>query len=155
MPELELTVNGEDRRAAVAVDAALRDVLRAEFGLTGAKPGCDTGRCGMCTVHLDGEPVKSCLVLAHQAADRDVTTIEGLDDEVPGDGLHPVQQAFIDGFASQCGYCIPGMVMTAAGIVDGADDPSREEIRAAIEGNLCRCTGYRKIVDAIADAAGE
>lgn len=152
MDELELNVNGEEYSAEVEPGRVLRDVLRYELGLTGTKEGCDTGKCGVCTVLLDGEPVKSCLVMAHQAADSEVTTIEGLDDQVE-DQLHPVQQSFVDNFASQCGYCIPGMVMTSVGLLEKHDDPSREEIRSAIDGNICRCTGYRKIVDAVESVA--
>lgn len=148
MDELEMEVNGKEYSEEIDPGRILRDVLRYDLGLTGTKGGCDTGKCGVCTVLLDGEPVKSCLVMAHQAADSEITTIEGLNDQVDEE-LHPVQQSFVDNFASQCGYCIPGMVMTSVGILEEHDDPSREEIRGAIDGNICRCTGYRKIVDAV------
>lgn len=152
MRELQLTINGEDHTEAIEPGVILRDFLRSDVGLTGTKEGCDTGKCGVCTVLLDGEPIKSCLLLAHQAAGKEVTTIEGLDDQVDAD-LHPIQQAFVDSFASQCGYCIPGMVTASVGILDQFEDPSREEIRGALNGNTCRCTGYRKIVDAIESVA--
>lgn len=152
MDELKLKVNGEEYNEEIEPGRILRDVLRYDLGLTGTKEGCDTGKCGVCTVMLDGKPVKSCLVMAHQAADSEITTIEGLNDNIEED-LHPVQQSFVDNFASQCGYCIPGMVMTSVGLLKERDDPSREEIRSAIDGNNCRCTGYRKIVDAVESAA--
>ena len=144
--EFELTINGETHKVDVEPGEVLRDVLREELHLTGTKEGCDTGKCGVCTVLVDGEPVKSCLLLAHQARGSEITTIEGLSDD---DDLHPVQQSFVDNFASQCGYCIPGMIMTSVGLLQDDDDLDREEIRHKIEGNNCRCTGYRKIVDAI------
>lgn len=150
--ELELTINEETYEVDVEPGEVLRDVLREELHLTGTKEGCDTGKCGVCTVLVDGEPIKSCLLLAHQAQGQEITTIEGLSD---GDDLHPVQQSFIDNFASQCGYCIPGMIMTSVGLLQESDDLDREDIRHKIEGNNCRCTGYRKIVDAIEEAAND
>jgi carbon-monoxide dehydrogenase small subunit len=121
--------------------------LRDELNLNGAKLGCETGDCGSCTVLVDGKPVKSCLYLAIKAADRDVLTIEGLKGE---DGkLHPLQEAFIEHFAIQCGYCTPGMILMAKALLDENPDPTEEEVREALTGNLCRCTGYVKIVEAI------
>jgi aerobic carbon-monoxide dehydrogenase small subunit len=125
-------------------------VLREDLGLTGPKEGCGTGDCGACTVHLDGEPVASCLVLALQARGRQVRTIEGL---AGPDGLHPVQAAFVKHGAPQCGFCIPGTIMSAAALLESNHNPTEEEIRYAIAGNLCRCTGYTKFVSAIAEAA--
>lgn len=152
--ELELTINGEPHRDDIEPGTVLRDYLRHEVGLTGTKEGCDTGKCGVCTVLLDGEPVKSCLLLAHQARDSKVTTVEGLD-ALAEDDLHPVQQSFVDNFASQCGFCIPGAIMSAVGMIRQNDDLTREEIRHKLEGNNCRCTGYRKIVDAVEAASNE
>jgi aerobic carbon-monoxide dehydrogenase small subunit len=144
---LAFTVNGKLVHADVPADRTLLRFLRDDLGLTGTKEGCGEGECGACTVLLDGEPVCSCLTLAVQAAGRTVTTIEGLAD---GEGrLHPVQQAFIDAGAIQCGFCTPGMILTTAALV--ADGPAADpgEVRAALAGNLCRCTGYAKIVDAV------
>ncbi|WP_240137407.1 (2Fe-2S)-binding protein [Salinigranum salinum] len=147
--EIVLTLNDEDRALSVEAGQSLRDALRAN-GLTGTKDGCEVGKCGACTVLKDGQAVKSCLVPAHQAAETSVTTIEGL----ATDGeLHPVQDAFIDCFGLQCGYCTPGFVMTTVALLSETPDPSREEIRDELKGNLCRCTGYTKIFDAVEDAA--
>lgn len=143
-------LNGEPASVDVPPDVPLRDVLRESFGLTGVKVGCLSGRCGVCTVHLDGTAVKSCLVMAGKADGRRVTTIEGLADP---DDPHPVQAAFEDHFAAQCGYCTPGFVMTAADYVDDGGAPDRDAIRHAVKGNVCRCTGYEKVVDAIRAAA--
>jgi aerobic carbon-monoxide dehydrogenase small subunit len=145
---LSVTVNGKAVNADVPADRTLLRFLRDDLGLTGTKEGCAEGECGACTVLLDGAPVCSCLTLAVQAAGRAVTTIEGLADQTGR--LHPVQQAFIDAGAIQCGFCTPGMILTATALLaDGATaDPA--EARAAIAGNLCRCTGYAKIVDAMA-----
>jgi aerobic-type carbon monoxide dehydrogenase small subunit (CoxS/CutS family) len=147
---LEFTVNGESTELLVQPYLTLLDVLREELGLTGPKEGCGTGDCGACTVHLDGEPVASCLVLALQARGHEVKTIEGL---AGPDGLHPVQAAFVKHGAPQCGFCIPGTVMAAAALLDSNPSPTEEEIRYAIAGNLCRCTGYTKFVAAIAEAS--
>jgi carbon-monoxide dehydrogenase small subunit len=147
---LEFTVNDEPVEHLVQPYSTLLDVLREDLGLTGPKEGCGTGDCGACTVHLDGEPVASCLVLALQARGRQVRTIEGL---AGPDGLHPVQAAFVKHGAPQCGFCIPGTVMSAAALLESNHNPTEEEIRYAIAGNLCRCTGYTKFVSAIADAA--
>lgn len=144
--KVSFELNGEPVAADVRPDAPLREVLRDEFGLTGVKVGCLSGRCGVCTVHLDGRAVKSCLVMAGKADGREVTTVAGLADD--GD-LHDVQRAFADGFAAQCGYCTPGFVMAAAEYLDDDPDPDRDAIRHALKGNVCRCTGYTKIVDAV------
>jgi carbon-monoxide dehydrogenase small subunit len=147
---IELTVNGERRGADVEPRVLLVQLLREHLGLTGTNVGCDTSSCGACTVLLDGESVKSCTVLAAQADGREVTTVEGLAD---GDELHPVQRAFREHHGLQCGYCTPGMVMAAVGLLRERPNPSEEEIRAALEGNLCRCTGYVNIVRAVRAAA--
>ena len=144
--ELLITVNGDEHHLLVDTRRTLIEVIRGELGLTGTKNGCGAGECGACTVLLDGEPVNSCLVLAHEAAGREVLTIEGL---ASGDALHPVQQAFVSQGAIQCGFCTPGMVMSAKALLDHNPDPSREEILAGLRGNLCRCTGYVKIVEAV------
>jgi carbon-monoxide dehydrogenase small subunit len=148
---LACTVNDESVEVLVRPYLTLLEALRDELGLTGAKEGCGTGDCGACTVHLDGEPVCSCLVLAMQARGRSVRTIEGL---ALGERLHPVQQGFVEHGAPQCGFCIPGMLMSAAALLEENPRPTTEEIRLAIAGNLCRCTGYTKMVAAIAEAAG-
>jgi carbon-monoxide dehydrogenase medium subunit len=144
------TINGRRRRLDDVVHLSLLDALRERAGLTGAKEGCAEGECGACTVWLDGRAVMSCLVPAPQAHGATVTTIEGLGAD---DRLHPVQQAFIDYGAVQCGFCIPGMIMAGAKLVDERRAPSSDEIRTAISGNICRCTGYAKIVAAIEAAA--
>jgi carbon-monoxide dehydrogenase small subunit len=144
---LSLTVNGKEVRADVPADRTLLRFLRDDLGLTGAKEGCAEGECGACTVLLDGEPVCSCLTLAAQADGRAVTTIEGLAD---ADGhLHPVQQAFIDAGAIQCGFCTPGVILTAKALLEAGPATNADEVRTALAGNLCRCTGYAKIVDAV------
>lgn len=147
---LELTVNGVHHELAVAPHRTLVEVLREDLGLTGTKIGCGEGDCGACTVILDGKAVNSCLVLALQANGREVTTIEGL---ARGDRLHPLQQAFVDHGAIQCGYCTPGMILRAHTLLQENPDPSEREVRRGIAGNLCRCTGYHKIVEAVLDAA--
>ncbi|MDD5265008.1 MAG: (2Fe-2S)-binding protein [Candidatus Bipolaricaulis sp.] len=148
--KVRFTVNG--RAATVEADAEMRllDALRDELHLTGTKEGCGEGECGACTVLLDGRPVNSCLVLAAQAEGRDVLTIEGL---AAGPQLHPIQQAFVDAGAAQCGFCTPGFVMSTYALLRDHPAPSDEEILTALEGNLCRCTGYVKIVDAVRRAA--
>ncbi|GAB6908726.1 Carbon monoxide dehydrogenase small chain [Desulfosarcina cetonica] len=143
---IKLTVNDREVEAAVEPNLTLTDFLRYELNLTGTKKGCETGDCGACTVILDGIPVNSCLVLAVQANGRKVETIEGLATE---EGLHPVQDAFVEHGAIQCGFCSPGMIMSAKHLLDKNPKPDEGEIRAAIAGNLCRCTGYQKIIDAI------
>ncbi|MCW5626571.1 MAG: (2Fe-2S)-binding protein [Burkholderiales bacterium] len=144
---LSLTVNGQAVRADVEPRTLLVDFIRDHLRLTGTHIGCDTAQCGACTVHVDGQAVKSCNMLAVQAADRAVTTIEGI---AAADGtLHPMQAAFRDHHGLQCGYCTPGMVMSALDLVASDPAPSRERIREALDGNLCRCTGYQNIVVAV------
>ena len=148
---LSLTVNGVPETLTTTPYRTLLEVLRDDLGLTGAKEGCGTGDCGACTVLVDGAPVNACLMLAGQVADRTVTTVEGLSS---GTTLHPVQEAFAAHGAVQCGFCIPGMLISAVALLDRNPHPTDEEIRWGIAGNLCRCTGYSKIVEAIAAAAG-
>jgi aerobic carbon-monoxide dehydrogenase small subunit len=148
--EITMSVNGESRSAEVEPRQLLVYFLREQLGLTGTVVGCDTSSCGACTVLLDGESVKSCTVLAVQADGHEVTTIEGIG--VNGD-FHPVQQAFHEQHALQCGFCTPGMVMATVALLAESPSPSDEEIRHALEGNLCRCTGYVNIVKAVKAAA--
>jgi carbon-monoxide dehydrogenase small subunit len=148
--EITLTVNGDDYRVQVECDELLVDVLRDKLGLTGTKKGCSTGDCGACTVLLAGRPVTSCLVLATAAEGKPVDTIEGL----ARDGqLHPLQEAFVEHGAIQCGYCTPGLLMAAKALLDGNPNPTEEQVRRGIAGNLCRCTGYTKVVEAILAAS--
>jgi carbon-monoxide dehydrogenase small subunit len=149
--EIELTVNGERRKHDVEPRTLLVQHLRDALGLTGTNVGCDTSSCGACTVHLDGEAVKSCTVLAVQADGHEVLTIEGL--ASPGAPLHPMQQAFHEAHGLQCGYCTPGMVMAAVSLLNDTPNPSEREVREGLEGNLCRCTGYHNIVKAVLAAA--
>lgn len=144
--EITLTVNGKEYTVQVDAELRLVDLLRNHLRLLGTKEGCGKGECGSCTVLMDGKSVASCLILAVQADGADIVTVEGLGG---GDALHPLQDAFIRHGAVQCGYCTPGMLMSAKYLLDTNPRPSREEIRAAIAGNLCRCTGYTKIIDAI------
>ena len=146
MRAIALTVNGTRRELEVEPRQLLVYALREQLGLTGTNVGCDTTSCGSCTVHLDGQSVKSCTVLAVQADGREVTTIEGLSEN--GD-LHPLQRAFQEHHALQCGYCTPGMIMAAASFLEEHPRPSEDEIRHGLEGNLCRCTGYHNIVKAV------
>jgi carbon-monoxide dehydrogenase small subunit len=148
---LALAVNGTRHEVAIDTHRTLLDLLRDDLGLTGTKQGCGEGDCGACVVLLDGVPVNSCLVLAAEAEERDVLTIEGV---AQGTSLHPVQQAFLDVGAVQCGFCTPGMVLVAKSFLDRNPSPTATEVRAAISGNLCRCTGYQKIVQAVLVAAG-
>jgi carbon-monoxide dehydrogenase small subunit len=148
--EIELCINGRGHALEVKVNRTLLDVLRDDLGLTGTKEGCSAGDCGACTVLLDGKPVNSCLVLAVEAQGREVTTVEGLGQ---GEQLDPLQEAFIQEGAVQCGFCSPGMLLTAKGLVAENPHPSEEEVRKAIAGNLCRCTGYVRIVRAILKSA--
>lgn len=148
---LVLTVNGERHELAIAPDATLLRVLREDLGLRGAKRGCDTSACGCCTVHVNGKAVYACAVYAMSVADSEITTIEGLG---VGDALDPLQDAFIRAGAVQCGFCTCGMIMSARQLLAEVPHPDEEQIRHAIAGNLCRCTGYAKIVDAIRMAAG-
>jgi carbon-monoxide dehydrogenase small subunit len=147
---IALTVNGERHELEVEPRLLLVHLIRDRLGLTGTHVGCDTSNCGACTLHLDGEAVKSCTVLAVQADGSEVTTIEGMAD---GERLHPLQEAFWNDHALQCGYCTPGMIMAAADLLARNPDPSEEEVRRGLEGNLCRCTGYHNIVKAVLDAA--
>jgi carbon-monoxide dehydrogenase small subunit len=144
------TINGRSHRLSVATQKTLLDLLRDDLGLTGTKCGCGIGECGACTVLLDGEPVNSCLVLAPQIHGREVTTVEGL--ARPGH-LHPLQESFMDHDAVHCGFCTPGCLMSARALLDRNSHPTECEIRTAISGNLCRCSGYQQIVDAIEKAA--
>jgi carbon-monoxide dehydrogenase small subunit len=148
--EIAIDVNGERRSARVPAETTLLQALRDCFHLTGAKLGCDAGDCGACTVLLDGMAVNACLVLAGQANGRQVLTIEGLADRRR---LHPIQQAFEENGALQCGFCGPGMIMSAKALLDETLTPTKDDIRAALAGNLCRCTGYTKIVEAVEEAA--
>jgi len=147
---MRIKVNGQEHEITVEPGRTLLDVLRYELGLTGTKEGCSTGSCGSCTVLLDGEAVNSCLVFAVEVEGKEITTIEGL---AQRDKLHPLQQAFIDEGAVQCGFCTPGVILTAKAFLDTNPNPDESQIRQAIAGNLCRCTGYDKIVRAIMRAA--
>ena len=150
MNQIKLTVNGKTQEVAVNPWDTLLDVIREELGLTGTKEGCGLGECGACTVIMNGKTVNSCLVLAMEADGKEITTIEGLS---KGDKLHPVQQAFIDEGGLQCGFCTPGMVISAKALLDENPNPSDEEIRRGISGNFCRCTGYTKIIKSVKAAA--
>ncbi len=143
---ITLTVNQKKYELAVSPNTALIDLLRDELNLMGAKEGCGIGECGACTVLLDGKAVSSCVMLAVEADGCEIGTIEGLETET---GLHPIQEAFVEKGAIQCGFCTPGMILSAKGLLDKNPEPSEKEIRTAISGNLCRCTGYQKIVEAI------
>jgi carbon-monoxide dehydrogenase small subunit len=147
---VRLTVNGAAHAVTVEPRRTLADVLREELGLTGTHVGCEHGVCGACTVLWDGEPVRSCLLLAVQVDGASLTTVEGLAD---GDRLHPIQEAFWANHGLQCGFCTPGLLLTAKALLEANPDPSEDEIREAIGGNLCRCTGYHFIVQAIEAAA--
>lgn len=147
---IQLRVNGELHEVMVEPWKTLLQVIRGDIGLTGAKEACGTGECGACTVLVNGKPVNSCLVLAVEAQGKDILTIEGL---APRDKLHPLQDAFIKRGAIQCGFCTPGMLLSAKALLDDNPQPTEEEIRDAISGNLCRCTGYNKIVEAIFEVA--
>lgn len=149
---IRLRVNGEEQEILFHSYKTLLEVLREDLNLTGTKHGCELGECGACAVLVDGEPVLSCLTLALECEGRSIETVEGL---AQGTKLHPLQAAFADCGGSQCGYCTPGMLMTAKALLEAEPDPSRERIRVAISGNLCRCTGYQQIVDAIERAAAE
>jgi len=148
---LSCIVNGESTEVLVQPYVTLLDALREDLGLTGPKEGCGTGDCGACTIHLDGEPVASCLMLAMQVRGREVRTIEGLG---ANGTLHPLQEAFVRLGVPQCGFCIPGALMAAAALLNEHPRPTEEQIRYGIAGNLCRCTGYTKMVAAITEAAG-
>lgn len=145
-----LTINGKEYELAVAPNMTLADLLREELLLTGTKKGCELGDCGTCTVIMNGKAVNSCLVLAVQASGKEITTVEGLETD---DGLHPLQEKFIENGAIQCGFCTSGMLLSGKALLDKTPKPSELEIRTAISGNLCRCTGYQKIVESIKDAS--
>jgi len=147
---IRLNVNDRAYELAVDPNTTLVDLLRYHLGLTGTKKGCDLGDCGACTVLMDGRAVNSCLVLAVQANGRTVQTVEGLE---TAEGLHPLQQAFVEKGAIQCGFCTSGMILSAKELLDRTPHPQEPEIRSAISGNLCRCTGYQKIIEAIKDVA--
>ena len=148
--QLQLQVNGEAHEVSFAPYKTLLELLREDLGLTGTKHGCELGECGACTVLVDGEPQLSCLVLAVECEGRDVQTIEGL---ARGPELHPLQAAFADFGGSQCGYCTPGVIMTAKALLDANPNATKEQIKEATAGNLCRCTGYQQIVEAVEGAA--
>jgi carbon-monoxide dehydrogenase small subunit len=150
--KIQITLNGKKTTLEVPNHRLLLDLLRDEIGLTGTKEGCGTGDCGACTVFLNGKPVNSCLVLSGELEGADLVTIEGLK---IGPELHPIQKAFIQDGGAQCGYCTPGMLMMSKALLDENPNPTEEEIRFALSGNLCRCTGYAKIIQAVQDAAAE
>ena len=150
--KITVTVNGKAREGDVEPRTLLVQWIREALGLTGTNIGCDTSSCGACTVHVDGESVKSCTMLAVQADGCSVTTIEGL---ANGDSLHPMQQAFMDNHGLQCGYCTPGMVMAAISLLKENPSPTEDDVRIGLEGNLCRCTGYHNIVKSVLAAAGK
>jgi carbon-monoxide dehydrogenase small subunit len=147
---VKLTVNNELFEVAINLNRTLLEVLREELSLTGTKESCGQGACGSCTVLLDGLPVRSCLLLAVEAEGREITTIEGLS---KGEKLHPVQEAFIEHHAIQCGFCSPGMILTATALLEDNPKPTEDEIRHALSGNICRCTGYAKIIGAVKSLA--
>ncbi len=147
--DITLTVNGEDRTASVPPETTLLKMLREDLGLTGAKLGCDVGDCGACTVLVDGKSINACLMLVGQVQGRDVTTIEGLADL---EHLHPLQKTFEDLAALQCGFCGPGIILSAKWLLDQNPNPTVDEIKDSLSGNLCRCTGYTKIIEAVVDA---
>ncbi len=147
---ISLTVNGETHEVLVPVHKTLLEVLREDLGLTGTKHGCELGECGTCTVLADGEPVLSCLALPMELAGCEITTVEGM---ARGGRLHPLQQAFAELGAAQCGYCTPGILLTAQALLAERPTPTRQEVKEALAGNLCRCTGYTKILDAVELAA--
>ena len=149
---IRLIVNEEPYEVMIKPSETLLEVLKNKLGLTGAKHACDTGKCGACTVLIDGKPVRSCLTLAISVRDREITTIEGL---ARGEELHPLQRAFIEHGAVQCGFCTPGMIMFTKSFLEENPEPQDEEIRKALSGNICRCTGYVKIIEAIQAAAKE
>ena len=149
---VHLKVNGTDHQLEVEPRLLLVHALRDELGLTGTHVGCDTSNCGACTIHLDGQSVKSCTVLAVQADGAEVTTIEGIGTQ---ENLHPVQEAFWNNHGLQCGYCTPGMIMASVALLEENPTPTEHDIRRGLEGNLCRCTGYHNIVKAVLDASGQ
>jgi carbon-monoxide dehydrogenase small subunit len=147
---VSFVLNGRDVEVMVKPMTTLQSLLREQLGFTATKIGCRQGGCGSCTVLVNGESMLSCLLPVEDVAGRQVTTLEGL---TPLEGLHPLQEAFLDNFATQCGYCTPGMILTSKALLDRNPNPSREEIVAALSGNICRCTGYEPIIQAVQDAA--
>ncbi len=147
---VSLTINGSERQMLVAPGTTLLDALRESQGLTATRRGCEQGACGTCTVLVDGKTAMSCLLPVETIDGARIDTVEGM---TPVKGLHPIQEAFLDGFATQCGFCTSGMIMVASGLLARNPDPSREDVVRAISGNVCRCTGYESIIDAILDAA--
>ena len=147
---ISVTINDKEYELAVSPNQTLVDLIRNDLELTGTKKGCEVGDCGSCTVIMDGKPVNSCLVLAVQANGKKITTIEGV---ATDDGLHPIQEAFVEHGAIQCGFCSPGMILSAKNLLESNPKPTDLEIRTAISGNLCRCTGYQKIVEAVKDVS--
>jgi carbon-monoxide dehydrogenase small subunit len=143
---IRLRINGEEHELEISANETLLEVLRERLGLTGAKEGCQDGSCGACTILLDGKPARACLILAVEAEGKDILTIEGLS---RGNELHPIQEAFINHGGIQCGFCTPGMILTAKALIDSNPEPTEAEVKEAISGNLCRCTGYTKIVESI------
>lgn len=148
--KVNMFVNGKPVSVHIKPYARLLDVIREELGLTGTKEGCGIGECGACTVIVDGKSVNSCLTLAASMEGKHITTIEGL---MENDKLHPIQQAFIDHHALQCGFCTPGLILSAKALLDNNPNPTREEIKIGISGNLCRCTGYEQIIEAVEDVS--
>jgi carbon-monoxide dehydrogenase small subunit len=148
--ELHMTVNGKEVNVEVKPYARLLDVIREELSLTGTKEGCGIGECGACTVIVDGQTVNTCLTLAASMEGKNITTIEGV---MENDELHPIQQAFIDHHALQCGFCTPGLVLSAKALLDENPTPTREQIKVGISGNLCRCTGYEQVIEAIEEVS--
>jgi carbon-monoxide dehydrogenase small subunit len=146
---VSLTVNGAPHHVAVRPYDVLLDVLREQLNLTGTRRGCDMGTCGCCTVIVEGRPVLSCLLLVQEAEGREIVTIEGIGDPQAAEALHPVQEAFVQTGGSQCGFCTPGFIMSAVSLLEKVPDPSEEQIREAISGNICRCTGYLAIIEAV------
>jgi len=152
MKSLVLNVNGFEYELKIKVTATLAEVLREEIGLTGTKVMCNEGECGACTVLMDGKPILSCMTLALDAEGKDILTIEGLADSITGN-LHPLQQAFVEKSGMQCGVCTPGMILTAKALLDENPDPTEDEVRNALSGNLCRCGNYRRITECVLAAA--
>ena len=150
--DITLKVNGDIYNLIVDTRMTLLEAIREKIGLTGTKDGCGVGECGTCTVLMDGKPIYSCLMLAVEAEGKEILTIEGL---ATPEGLHPIQKAFIKHGAVQCGFCTPGMILSAKALLDENPTPTKEEIREAISGNLCRCTGYQKIIEAIEEVGSE
>jgi carbon-monoxide dehydrogenase small subunit len=151
---IQVMINGQDRRIEVRPNELLADVLRERLGLTGTKIGCEAGDCGACTVLINGKPTLSCLTLAIECEDKEILTIEGLGDAATGE-LHPLQRAFVEHYGVQCGFCTPAMILTAKALLDRNPNPNENEIREAINGVICRCTGYVQIVESILAAAEE